>query len=286
MQWSDALANLQRQGRAHVLITIVATRGSVPRAIGSKMVVTETECYDSIGGGNLEYQAIAQAKEMLNDGRQNRANSQALHEYPLAASLGQCCGGHVTLWFEQFASSGTTLLVFGAGHVGQALVPITAQLPLQVRWIDNRAEFIRDQHIPGVESIYSDEPGEWIEQAPVGSYVVILTHNHQLDFELCEAALHHPSLGYIGVIGSQTKARRFQYRLKERGFSDAQISQIHSPMGLSQIGGKRPMEVAVSIAGELIAHYQQAALIAYSSAPLARSELQSLAPKEDPADIG
>lgn len=277
MQWSEALARLQAQGLAHVLITIVATHGSVPRAIGSKMVISETGCFDTIGGGNLEYQAIAKAREMLKSGQQHRANSQTIEEYPLAASLGQCCGGHVTLWFEQFASSGTTLQVFGAGHVGQALVPIMAQLPMQVQWIDNRVNAFPEEVPANIECIYHDEPDELLATAPLGSYVVILTHNHQLDLELCAAALRHPELGYIGVIGSKTKAKRFHYQLTQRGFSEAQLAALHCPMGLRDVGGKRPMEVAVSIAGELIHHYQQAELVAHAGEAIQRDELSLLA---------
>jgi len=256
-RWSDALAELQRSGEAHVIVTVIGTRGSTPRAAGSKMIVTAEQSYDSIGGGQLEYKAIEHARTLLLQGARQGADSQSLLHFPLSASLGQCCGGQATLLFEQFVASGAALLVFGAGHVARALIPILAGLPLRVSWIDNRDDPFPETVPTGVRTLASDDPVEGVETAPAGSYLLILTHNHQLDYELCEAALKRDDLGFVGVIGSATKATRFRQRLAHRGIDAARIEQLRCPVGLAGVPGKRPMEVAVSIAAQLIATYQR-----------------------------
>lgn len=254
-RWAEVLAELQRRGEAHVIVTLLGTRGSTPRACGSKMIVTAEQSHDSIGGGHLEFKAIAHARTLL----AREQDGQSLEQYPLGASLGQCCGGQVSVLYEHFAARGPRLLVFGAGHVARALIPILAELPLRIRWIDNRENPFPEALPAGVEAVQSEDPVAQLETAAAGSWALVLTHNHQLDYALTEAALRRSDLGYLGVIGSATKARRFRQRLEHRGFSEAQIGQLICPVGLPQVSGKRPMEVAVSIAAQLIARYQAGA---------------------------
>lgn len=250
--WTDVVAELQRSGEAYVLVTVIGTRGSSPRETGSKMVVTAEHSFDTIGGGHLEYKAIAKARELL----LNQQDCQHIEEYPLGATLGQCCGGKVSVLFEHFAERGKDVWLFGAGHVAKAMVPLLAELPLRVHWVDSRAEQF-PEHIPeNVEQCLTDDPVGELNRATAGSYMLVLTHNHQLDYELTEAALKRADLGFLGVIGSDTKALRFRQRLTHRQFSDADIAKLTCPVGLEQVPGKRPMEVAISIAGQLIALYQ------------------------------
>ena len=151
--WIEALADLQQQGEPCVLVTIIEERGSTPRNAGSKMVVSRERLYDTIGGGHLEYKAQAIAREML----ENRVRDTRLERFSLGASLGQCCGGATVLLFEPMGQPQAHIAVFGAGHVGRALVPLLASLPCKVRWIDSReSEF--PAHIPaGVEKVVNDE---------------------------------------------------------------------------------------------------------------------------------
>ena len=132
-------------------------------------------------------------------------------------------------------------------------MPILAQLPLSVRWIDNRESLTPNEPLPAnVDYLCDDEPVGEIPLLPAGSWVVIMTHDHQLDFELAEKALKHPDLPYVGMIGSQTKAKRFVHRLQSKGISDAQLSRFVTPIGLSDIPGKLPVEVAVSVSAQII----------------------------------
>ncbi|GGB92268.1 xanthine dehydrogenase accessory protein XdhC [Marinobacterium zhoushanense] len=272
ISWGEALAELQRKGEAYVMVTLIGTRGSTPRESGSKMIVTAEHSFDTIGGGNLEFQVIGHARELLC----TDSDSQSLEQYPLGASLGQCCGGQVSVLFEHFAARGNSLLVFGAGHVAKALVPILAELPLRIRWVDSREQEFPSPPPERVTISINDDPVEEIEQAAPGHWILVLTHNHQLDFELTEAALNRGDVGYLGVIGSETKARRFRQRLAHRGFSEAQIEQMICPVGMPEIGGKRPMEVAVSIAAQLISHYQSRIAATPKRSGVEWRQLQSL----------
>jgi xanthine dehydrogenase accessory factor len=249
--WISALADLQQQGEACVLVTIVEERGSTPRNAGSKMVVSAGRIFDTIGGGHLEYRAMEIARDMLASGSQHTR----LERFSLGASLGQCCGGVNLLLFEPMGRPQAQIAVFGAGHVGRALVPLLASLPCRVRWIDARAAEFPAQLPEGVTQIVSEDVIEEVDNLPVGSYCIVLTHNHQLDMELAAAILMRGDFSYFGLIGSKTKRVKFEHRLRQRGFDAAVLQRMRCPMGLAEVKGKLPIEIAVSIAGEVIATY-------------------------------
>ncbi|MFQ3234622.1 MAG: xanthine dehydrogenase accessory factor [Paraglaciecola sp.] len=251
-KWFDALHQCHQQGKAYVLLTVLASAGSTPRNNGTKMVITGEETFDTIGGGHLEFAATAKARGLL----AGNAHTQHIEHYPLSSKLGQCCGGAVNLLFEVMVHQCQTLQIYGAGHVAHALIPLLAQLPVQIQWIDQRAELLPENNskfaFANLRMLVSDEPVEHIALAPDNSWVVIITHNHQLDYQLVEAALKRPDLPYIGMIGSHTKAKRFKTRISAR-VPDIQAPQrLVSPIGLTSVPGKRPIEVAVSIAAQLI----------------------------------
>lgn len=251
MSWISALAELQQQGEPCVLVTIIEEQGSTPRNSGSKMVVTAERIFETIGGGHLEYKAMELAREMLN----SRTQQTRLERFSLGASLGQCCGGATVLLFEPMGQPQAHIALFGAGHVGRALIPLLASLPLKVRWIDSRdAEF--PAYIPSnVEKVLSDEVVDEVDEMPAGSYFIVMTHNHQLDLELTQAILARDDFAYYGLIGSRTKRVKFEHRLRERGFSAEQMQRMRCPMGLPEVKGKLPAEIAISIAGEIVAQY-------------------------------
>jgi xanthine dehydrogenase accessory factor len=250
--WFDALHQCQQQGKSYVLVTLLATAGSTPRNGGTKMLVCDDSAFDSIGGGHLEFEVIKQARELLLD---NTA-TQKIEHYPLSSKLGQCCGGATNVLFEVFTQHTQHIAIYGAGHVSKALVPILAQLPLQISWIDNRQDMLDeiDAHtLPSnVQLVFSDVPADTIENLPKGSWAMIMTHNHQLDFDIVEAALCREDMHFVGMIGSDTKARRFKTRLAHRNYQQVTIQRLVSPVGILDIPGKRPIEVAVSMAAQLI----------------------------------
>ncbi|ROS05637.1 molybdenum cofactor sulfurylase [Sinobacterium caligoides] len=253
MSWSQACNDLQQRGEAYVLVTVIGVRGSTPRNSGTKMVVSEETLYGTIGGGHLEYKALIKAQQLLKAG----SAEQQIEHYPLGPTLGQCCGGSATLMFECFTRSGIDIAVFGAGHIGKVLTPILAGLNARVHWIDQRPEQFPEQLADGVNKIVSEFPADEVADLPANCYYLILTHNHQLDFELTSAVISRGDARYLGVIGSETKALRFQRRLQQRGFSEQQIAGMRCPMGNLDVPGKLPMEVAVSVSAELIAEYHR-----------------------------
>lgn len=251
MLWYQAVADCEARGEPYVLVTILGVAGSVPREPASKMVITGEHSYDTIGGGHLEYQIMHRAREHL---AARRYETELAH-FPLGASLGQCCGGSVSVLLEGQPGSDARLVVFGAGHVGRALMTIMGQLPWQVIWVDSRPESVPSAEEVGanVRVHISDDPAGDAAALCAGAHALILTHNHQLDYDLCRALLDAGSARSIGLIGSQTKAERFRQRLEHRGYTAEQIAAIRCPVGRSDVPGKRPMEVAVSICAELLA---------------------------------
>lgn len=261
--WISALAELQTRGEACVLVTIIEEKGSTPRNAGSKMVVSASGLYDTIGGGHLEFKAMHIAREMLASGRQDTH----LERFSLGASLGQCCGGATVLLFEPMGQPQAQIAVFGAGHVGRALVPLLASLPVRVRWIDSREQEFPALIPAGVSRIVSEEPVDEVDNLPAGSYCIVMTHNHQLDLELTAAILKRNDFTWFGLIGSKTKRAKFEHRLRDRGFEPAVVQRMRCPMGIGEVKGKLPIEIAVSIAGEIIATYNAAFGTGASSAP-------------------
>ncbi|KRB05889.1 molybdenum cofactor sulfurylase [Pseudomonas sp. Root68] len=249
--WIDALADLQNRGEPCVLVTIIEELGSTPRNAGSKMVISANQSFDTIGGGHLEYKAMKIAREMLASGKQDTH----LERFSLGASLGQCCGGATVLLFEPMGQVQAQIAVFGAGHVGRALVPLLASLPCRVRWIDSREDEFPEQIPHGVRKIVSEEPVDEIDDLPAGSYCIVMTHNHQLDLELTAAILKRNDFAYFGLIGSKTKRVKFEHRLRDRGFDNSVVQRMRCPMGIGEVKGKLPVEIAISIAGEIIATY-------------------------------
>jgi xanthine dehydrogenase accessory factor len=249
LSWFNAINHCQQTGTSYVIATLISSAGSTPRDSGTKMVITEESFYDTLGGGHLEFEVIKKAKLLLAENKQ----TQSIEHYPLASKLGQCCGGATNVLFEVFVAHNQHLAVYGAGHVAKALIPIIENLPLQIRWLDPRPEmFDRQPLAENVKTLHIEDSAESIRDLPLNSWLLVLTHNHQLDFELVSNALKRADLDFVGMIGSDTKAKRFQTRLAHRGFSEEQINRLTSPVGELSIPGKQPIEVAVSIAAQLI----------------------------------
>jgi xanthine dehydrogenase accessory factor len=250
-EWIEALADLRRRGEPCVLVTLVDELGSTPRNRGTKMLVTAERAVNTIGGGHLEFQVLAMAREMLQQG----VATLRLERFPLAARLGQCCGGSTSVLFEPLIPPRPQIALFGAGHVGRALVNILATLPCRVRWVDSRAAEFPALIPLGVQQEVCEEPLEIVDAMPPGSYFIVMTHDHALDLALAERILRRGDAGYFGLIGSLTKRKRFEYKLGQRGISEAAIASMRCPLGLPDVKGKLPAEIAVAVAGEIIACY-------------------------------
>ena len=238
-RWFEASADLPRRGEAFVVATILATTGSTPRNPGAKIVVSADGVHDTLGGGQLEHLVIDEARHLLDEA----LDAQAIRQFPLAAAALQCCGGSVTVLYESFAPA-FAVTVFGAGYVGREVVRLLRDLDVRVTWLDNRA--LADE----VGATRCDAPVAWVmEEADVG-HALVLTHDHQLDFELVGALLRR-SARSIGLIGSTTKWRRFSDRLNRDGFAAEDIARVRCPVG-TPLARKEPLAVALSIVTELL----------------------------------
>ncbi len=250
IRWPEAITRCEAQSTPYVIATVIGREGSVPREPGSKMIVTAEHTYDTLGGGELEFMLTQKSREHLLTGK----SDQILEKIPLAAAAGQCCGGSVSVLLEVFCPSRPLLAVFGAGHVACALMTILSQLPIPVRWIDERDE-IPAQALPeagNIQRCFGADAVHELKALPADAQVLILTHNHQLDYQLLSEALGRDDLSWIGCIGSANKQQRFFHRLHHDGYTEQQTATILMPVGHQDVGGKLPMEVAVSITAQLL----------------------------------
>ena len=250
-----------KQGPA-VLVHVDSVQGSGPREVGAWMAVLADQVINTIGGGNLEFQAVDEARLML-------GGAQAVtHRYPLGPSLGQCCGGVVHLRFEHVTPANapalaqrlhaplTPVVLFGGGHVGKALVQVLGTLPFSVTWVDSRDEIFPADVPFNVACEHSDPVQAAVADLPASARVLIMSFSHAEDLDVVAACLRRlrerNDLPYIGLIGSKSKWATFRHRLEERGFTAGELTRVTSPIGLPGITGKQPEVIAVSVAAQLL----------------------------------
>jgi xanthine dehydrogenase accessory factor len=270
MRWLETAQGLAVKGIPFVIVTLVKVRGHAPRGAGSKMLVTRDETYGSIGGGNLERTAIDKARECLGRGAARGAPTRAPTLFtvtlnPKGGDWGvQCCGGEVTVLLEPAYSGKPAVAIFGAGHVGWALVQVLQLLPIEVYLIDARAERVTEDRLDGlsderaatVHLRHAEVPESMIEGLPAGAHLLILTHDHAEDLAILDMALRRKDLGFIGLIGSGVKWRHFQAKLKEAGLTDADLGRVTTPIGLPNVPGKSPAAIAIATAAQLLTHLE------------------------------
>ena len=153
---------------------------------------------------------------------------------------------------ERFGEARKTVLLFGAGHVGRAVVLALSQLPFSVRWIDTREDHFPDYVPANVIPVRTEAPEREIDAAPPGAFAVIMTHSHPLDYSIAAAALRRPDLGFVGLIGSTTKRARFASQAQKLGISEQQIARLVCPIGLPDIRDKEPGIIAAGVAAQLL----------------------------------
>lgn len=253
MSWVHALQEVEKAGQAWVIATVIGTQGSAPRESSSKMIITAEHSFDTIGGGQLEYAVCQKARAMLQD---TSSPSHVLENFPLAAKTNQCCGGTVSVLLEYFPEPATKITIFGMGHVATTLVNVLGNMQAKISWVDSRENLAQDHGIKGLPSNVTpflyESMLEHIDHMRHNEIALVMTHDHALDYQLVEALLDRKDCRFIGLIGSKTKALRFKKRLVSASFSQAEIDSVHCPVGLDEITGKKPFEIAISIAGQII----------------------------------
>ena len=331
MSLFDRLATMVRDDGRAALVTLTSVEGSSPRDTGAQMAVRADGAFaGTIGGGTLEWQALAEAQALL---AATSGTSLRRMDRALGPDLGQCCGGRVRLTIERFGSDdldwlrdlaralslgasfsvgspaaaghfrrraatpeemsllhdgnarvvltdgtlieritapATPVLLFGAGHVGRALVLALAPLPFRVRWIDPRPDAF-PSHVPAnvtlvnaaepvgelvqtsFEQVVQTRPGDsQLVQASDSGIVLVMTHSHALDLEIVTAALRLGCFAYVGVIGSATKRARFLSQMRQAGLADGLAATLVCPIGLPEIAGKEPAVIAASVVAQIL----------------------------------
>jgi len=261
----DRLLERLAAGRAGVLVRVQATQGSAPREAGTWMAVWDDGTLTgTIGGGQLEFQAVQTAAAWLAGG----APVDGVQRYPLGPTLGQCCGGVVFLDYRRIGAADAAALraelgahlqpvaLFGGGHVGAALARLLSTLPFSVRWIDSRDGVFPPALPAQVETEHSEPVQDAVPQLAPRSRVLIMSFSHAEDLDIVIACLRRQrergDLPYIGLIGSKTKWATFRHRLEARGFSEAEMNHVTCPIGVPGITGKEPEVIAVAVAAQLL----------------------------------
>jgi xanthine dehydrogenase accessory factor len=244
------------------MITVTRARGSTPREEGAFMLVSQESIFGTIGGGQLEFLAIANARELMASNKQS-----GVLEIPLGPEIGQCCGGRVALDIclvdkeqrekllgraEEEERRLPHVYLFGGGHVGRALAEALALLPVRATVVETRGEALQEI-AEGVATRLTPVPEEAVREAPPGSAFVVLTHDHALDFLIVAEALRRPDAAYVGMIGSKTKRETFRrWYLKEAGGREEEFRRLVTPIGGSRLRDKRPAVIAALAAAEIM----------------------------------
>ena len=340
-QWLSGLSVAREQRQSCTVVSVLRTRGSAPRAAGTKMAVTSSRSYGTIGGGQLEFRAMAIARQSL----EHRQQIAVTRRFSLGPDIGQCCGGVVWLRFETFRCTELDwvddlwslvqeqipvvrvtfgnadevltsfvgkktlpqtslpavpedvrwiaeqqvraeplekhldyyysmdqrdffldkirpdpfcLWVFGAGHVGREVVNALAGLAHNLWWFDSRKDLFPTDLPRGVENVVAAQPERAIDAASPNTYYLVMTHSHALDQALCERILGRGDAAYCGLIGSNTKRRRFERHMQENGLTPAEIAHLTCPIGIPNITSKHPKAIAIAVVAEILAHRESA----------------------------
>ena len=231
--WDVAHGALDRLAEPAVLASLVRKH-----SVGGKMLVTRAGAEGKLGDRALGARVLDEARDMLRDGKRS----------PRLTELGEAA----VLLLEPVCPRDFHVALFGAGHVGRAVVQVLAGLPCRITWIDSRPEQFPERAPANVSIEVSDAPERDVEDAPAGSVFVVMTHSHQLDLRLAERILRRGDFSYFGLIGSATKRTRFEARLRRRGVPAETIQRMTCPIGIAGIPGKHPAEIAIALAAEIL----------------------------------
>jgi xanthine dehydrogenase accessory factor len=231
--WLDHLEEPLRRGIPASVVTRLDT--------GAKMVVSAGRCYGTLGGGDTDRAAAA----LVSDRPESQSRLVELEATGDDSSFG--------LFIDVVQQDEAVLALFGAGHVGKALVRILGTLPgWRIKWIDSRAEQFPETVPDSVEVCLTDEPADEVADLPPGAFALVMTHSHASDYEICERLLRRGDTAFCGLIGSGSKRGQFLKRLAHRGMPPEAVARLTCPIGVAGVGGKHPAEIAVAAAAQLL----------------------------------
>lgn len=240
-EWVDELAELLARGEDCIAVT--PAHGD---AYTGKLLVTPGSRSGTLGSVSLDSEAERIARDLLAG-----ASGSTLVDVAVAPGLAHLC------FFDALRAPDFRLVLFGAGHVGRALVRALADLPCRITWVDSREEEFPHELPLNVEAVVTDIPEAEVDAAAPGSYFLVMTHSHALDQQLSECILRRTDFAYFGLIGSLSKRRQFEKRMEQRGLAPTRFASMTCPIGVAGISGKQPAAIAIAVAAELLQIHEQ-----------------------------
>jgi xanthine dehydrogenase accessory factor len=233
-----------------VTVTVVDTAGSVPQDRGSKIIVTaEGRQFGTVGGGKVETKAIAEAQKLLSAEAESNTHFVS---WSLNKDVGMTCGGVVKLYFEAFNVARWKVVVFGAGHVAQALTNLLVHLDCQITCIDPRPEWIEQlPKSPKLTALVTADMPAMVAGLAADAFVLLMTMGHTTDKPILLEILRTRTFPYLGVIGSHSKAATLRRDIAEAGLPEELQRAFLCPVGL-ELGTNHPFEIAVSIVSQML----------------------------------
>ncbi len=249
MTFLESLNALIAEMTPVISVTVVDVKGSVPNDQGSKMLVTQDGLHSgTVGGGRIEKKALDEALSMLS----GTGEPTRFVQWQLNRDVGMTCGGMVKIFFEAFNVATWRIVVFGAGHVSQALVPVLLGFDCRVSCFDTREAWIEKlPDSPRLTKVIEPDLASRVSSLPDDSWIILMTMGHTTDLPILLEILRHRIFPFVGVIGSRAKANTLEKEIKAAGLPDESIDTFRCPIGLP-IGSNHPGEIAVSIAAQLI----------------------------------
>ncbi|MEO8034300.1 MAG: xanthine dehydrogenase accessory protein XdhC [Acidobacteriota bacterium] len=246
----ETLGELMAAELPLVTITVVDTVGSVPQDRGAKAIVTRDGLhYGTVGGGKVETKAIAEAQRMLGA---EGGDSTHFVQWNLAKDVGMTCGGIVKLYFEAFNAGRWNIVIFGAGHVANALVTLLVHLDCHITLFDTRRDWVEKlPQSPKLNARVEPDLPALVKTLPADAFVILMTMGHTTDKPILLEVLRTRTFPYLGVIGSDAKANILKRDIEEAGLPPESKEAFHCPIGL-QLGTNHPYEIAVSTIAQLI----------------------------------
>lgn len=235
--WVGTLSALRTQGEEFVVVT---PAHGAPR--GGKLFVTHQGLHGTLGTAQRDAVAAAIARDLIAGDRRGR----------LVSVQGADSAASVPCFFDPVLSPDFNIVLFGAGHVGRALVTILGGVPCHVTWVDSRDDAFPPAVPSNVEVVATAAPEAEVDAAAPGSFFLVMTHSHVLDEQLSELILRRSDFAYFGLIGSVSKRRQFERRLAARGIPAESLAAMICPIGVGGIAGKEPGVIAVAVAAELL----------------------------------
>ncbi len=241
---------LKESGNSFVMVTMTEAQGSAPQIAGAKCLVSKEGLEaGTVGGGKVEAAAIEKAKAILQDFSGSKAPPELI-KWNLQKDIGMTCGGVGHFLFEHFPANSWSIVIFGAGHVSQALSRVLSRLDCQVSVVDDRDEWL--DRLEGVKAVKSSDPKKAVSEFDSQTYFISMTKGHASDVPfLLEVFRQFPEAPYVGAIGSKSKGNALKKHLKELGVGQEFLAKLRVPLGLP-IGNNTPEEISISIAAQLL----------------------------------